>query len=100
MQPIIECIDGSLIIAGAADLGGLPAIERALRQFVDDGADRAVTIDIDGLAAVHDAVLGMVAGAVADITSRGGTARVICNRPSTIERLQLMGLEHVVSSAP
>lgn len=98
MQPIIERFDGSLIISGTADLGGLPAIERALRQVVDEGAGRSTSIDITGLIAVHDAVLGMVAGAVADISALNGDVTVVCDRPATLERLRLLGLDHLVAA--
>lgn len=103
VQPIVDRTDGPhgilLTLTGAADLGGLPEVERALRHVVAEGSGATVTIDIDGLTVVHDAVIGMIAGAAADLSASGGTVTVICRRRATAERFETLGLHRVLGKS-
>lgn len=85
-----------VVLSGAGDLGGLPAIEQTIRSAVSGEQTTEVVVDIDGLSAVHDAVIGMLLGASADLSGRGTTLTVMCSRTTTIDRLQRLGAGHLL----
>jgi len=90
MRPTVER-EGNrmrLTLVGSAHLGGLPDLEQTLRTAVADGnVGDDVTIDLDGLTAIHDAAIGLLGGTIVDINAKRGVAQVICQHGPTLDRI-------------
>ncbi|MEZ5256116.1 MAG: STAS domain-containing protein [Ilumatobacteraceae bacterium] len=77
---VLEC-------TGEVDLATLPRFRDALVRHVDLHPGQVVAVDVDGLAALDDAGLGILLGAGARARSRHGDVLVICGSPRLRFRL-------------
>ncbi|NNE12377.1 MAG: STAS domain-containing protein [Ilumatobacter sp.] len=85
-----------LAIDGIADLAALPRLHDELQRFTADHPGDAVAIDVDGLAVLDDAALGLLLGAAATARAGGGDLTVVCTERRLRERLELTGFARAV----
>ncbi|MEZ5217988.1 MAG: STAS domain-containing protein [Ilumatobacteraceae bacterium] len=90
---VLEC-------TGEVDLATLPRFRDALVRHVDLHPGQVVAVDVDGLAALDDAGLGILLGAGARARSRHGDVLVICGSPRLRFRLGASRLDQALDVHP
>ena len=85
-----------LTVAGPADLGTLPAWQRALATLVADHPGRDLAVDLDDVTVLDDTVLGPLLGTAVAARDTGGTFTVICSREPLLTRLCATGVDRIL----
>jgi anti-sigma B factor antagonist len=86
-----------LALDGIADLASAPHLHGRLRAAIDRAPGTVVTVDVDGLIALDDVVLGLLLGAAAHARERGGDLEIVCTAERLRERLAHTRFDRAVS---
>lgn len=78
-------------LSGDLDLGSIPRLHDAL-QKAGLTTIPGVAIDLDGLTSMDDTALGILHGAVRNLTDSGRRLWFVCNEPTLVDRLRGVGL--------
>ena len=84
-----------LELDGDADLAALPALSQLLTKAVSS-ASGPIVVDLDGLALLDDAALGLILGAAATARRRGLELRLLCTGERRRARLADTRVDRIV----
>ncbi len=76
-----------LAIDGIADLAAAPLLHDRLQRAVAEHAGAVLVVDLDGVSALDDVVLGLLLGAAATAREQGGDLVVVCRASRVRARL-------------
>lgn len=95
----VDRVGDALVVAldGAADLGSVPTLERALRRAVDDAPGETVLVDLDGVGVLDDVALGLLLGAAATARRTNGDVELVCTAERVCRRLGETRLDQVMT---
>jgi len=82
----------TLVLEGELDLSSVPALHNAITRFLSTERGRTVAVDLDGLAVVDEAGLGMLLGSAGRAREAGGDLVLVCTNPRLLDRLESSGL--------
>ena len=78
-------------MAGDLDLASIPQLHDALqRAALCTAAD--VALDLDGLTSLDDAALGILHGALRNLSTGARRIWIVCNLPALLDRLEQAGI--------
>lgn len=92
-------VAGNVVLAldGTADLAALPHLHAECRRLAREvGPGTQVAVDIDGVAVLDDAALGLLLGLAATARSNGATLRVVCTDARLRARLAATRFDRAV----
>jgi anti-sigma B factor antagonist len=87
-----------IIAAGDIDFSNAGDLETALLLTLVAGI-RDITFDLNGVTLIDSVGLGVLADGHDRVTSRGGSCRVLCDRPNILHPLTLTGLATATTRA-
>lgn len=76
-----------LALDGIADVAAIPTLHNLLQRLVTEHGGQHLVVDLDGVAGLDDAALGLLLGAAADARARGGTLAIVCTSERLRQRL-------------
>ncbi len=86
----------TLVLEGELDLGSVPALHNVMTRFLGDERGNTVAVDLDGLATVDDAGLGVLLGGAGRAREGGGDLVIVCTNPRLLDRFELSGLNRAI----
>jgi anti-anti-sigma factor len=94
-------VGGVFVVAldGTADLGAAPLVHQALRGATSSQRG-IVAIDLDGVAVLDDAVLGLLVGAAERVRASGGELIVVCTAERLLARFHATRLDQILTIRP
>jgi anti-anti-sigma factor len=95
-----EAVVGDRVVValeGSADLAAVATLHASLTRTSRRHAGETVVVDLDGLATLDDAALGVLLGAAAAARESGGDLEVVCTRTVLLDRLGRSGFDRAVT---
>jgi anti-sigma B factor antagonist len=86
----------TLVLEGELDLSSVPTLHNAITKLLASERGRTVAIDLDGLASVDEAGLGVLLGSAGRAREGGGDLVLVCTSPRLLERLDTSGLARAI----
>ncbi len=86
----------TLVLEGELDLGSVPALHNAMTRLLTDEPGRVVAVDLDGLAVIDDAGLGVLLGSAGRAREWGGDLVLVCTNQRLLDRFELTGLARAI----
>lgn len=92
-------VGGRPVVAleGIADLASVPLLQDQLRRAVLLTGPRTLVVELDGLAVIDDAALGVVLGAAAQARTAGGDLEIVCTEQRLRARLAVTRFDRAVT---
>lgn len=78
-------------VAGDLDLGSIPGLHDSLQKAALTTCPD-VALDVDGLTSVDDVALGILHGALRQLSGAGRRIWIVCNLPALIDRFERAGI--------
>ena len=85
-----------LHLSGDLDLGSLPAMHGAVTQIVTAHPGKLIAIDLDGVAVLDDAGLGVLLGAAGRAREASGDLVLVCSSQRFRARFERSGLARAI----
>lgn len=86
----------TLVLEGELDLGSVPVLHNAMTRLLNDERGCTVAVDLDGLATVDDAGLGVLLGCAGRARESGGDLVIVCTNRRLLDRFELSGLARAI----
>lgn len=92
-------VGGNATVAadGVVDLGSIAVFRDALLRAVHANSGQLVVVDLDGVAALDDAGLGVLLGAAAAARQANGDLEIVCNDERLRTRLERTRLDRAIT---
>lgn len=87
----------TVAVDGIVDLASIAAFRDALLRTVHAHSGQLVVADLDGVAAIDDAGLGMLLGAAAAARQAHGDLEIVCNDERLRTRLERTRLDRAIT---
>jgi anti-anti-sigma factor len=88
--------DTVVALVGDVDLSTIPRLHDALTKALTHRPGRSLVVDLDGVALLDDAGLGVLLGAAGSARNAGAELVVVCNNQRLRERLDTTGFSRAV----
>ena len=87
----------TVAVDGVVDLASIPIFRDALLRTIHSNSSELVVADLDGVAALDDAGLGVLLGAAAAARQAGGDLEIVCNNQRLRMRLERTRVDQAIA---
>ena len=87
----------TVAVEGVVDLASVAVFRDALLRMIHASRAQTVVVDLDGVAALDDAGLGVLLGAAATARQADGDLEIVCNDDRLRTRLERTRLDRAVT---
>ncbi len=94
----ITSVDAGAVVSlsGEVDLASAPTLRNALVRAIDEHRGATIVVDLDGVAALDDAGMGVLLGAAGRAREAGGDVVVVVTSARLRERFAITGLARAI----
>lgn len=86
----------TVTVEGVVDLASIAVFRDVLLRTIHANSGQLVVADLDGVAALDDAGLGVLLGAAAAARQASGDLEIVCNDPRLRTRLERTRLDRAI----